>query len=190
MTDCVRATLEDERQTALSRLGSSKALYATTRGAMDGPSVAAANQALSEAIADRLADREASWATDLEDRARSDAERVADLAGESIDPLIDPPLDEDDETFGTLIGWATVAIRLAEQETGYFVGQAQPGDADTIRSVVESREAFRKRVCSAIENAEVDRETVKASAIETVDTAYEAYVDRLDAEGIEPRSIC
>lgn len=190
MTDCVRETLESERQTELSRLGSSKALYATTRGTMEGSQIAAASAALSEAIADRLADREASWAADLEARARSDAETLADLAGEPIDPLIDPVLGEGDEAFGTLIGWATVAIRLAEQETGYFVGQARPGDADTVRSVVKSREAFRERVCSAIEDADADREVVQAAAIETVDLAYDAYVDRLEAEGIEPKSIC
>ncbi|MFB6161904.1 MAG: rubrerythrin family protein [Halococcoides sp.] len=190
MTDCVRETLESERQTELSRLGSSKALYATTRGTMDGPAIAAANRAMSEAIADRLADRDASWAEDLERRARSDAERLADLAGEPGDPLIDPALGEEAAALGTLIGWATVAIRLAEQETGYFVGQARPGDADTVRSVVDSRERFRERVCSAIEDAGVDRDAVEAAAIDLVDAAYEAYVDRLEAEGIEPKSIC
>ncbi|AWB27771.1 hypothetical protein [Halococcoides cellulosivorans] len=191
MTDCVRETLTDERQTELSRLGSSKALYATTRGAMDGPTIVAASAALSDAVADRLADREESWAADLESRAREDAETLSDLAGEPIDPLVDFELaGSEAETLGTLVGWATVAIHLGEQETGYFVGQAQPGDADTVRSVVTNRKEFRKAVCSAVESADVDRDAIESAALDAVDAAYEAYVDRLEAEGIEPKSIC
>ncbi|MFW6436611.1 MAG: hypothetical protein ACOCYZ_03145 [Halococcoides sp.] len=191
MIDCVRDRLADERQTELSRLGSSKALYATTRGAMDGASIAAASRALSLALADRLAAHDAAWAADLEALVREDAETLEDLAGDPVDPLFDPALaDEPAGALGTVLGWATVAIALGEQETGYFVGQAQPGDADTVRSVVDNRTALREAVCETVERVGPDREAIVAAALSTVDAAYDAYVDRLEAEGIEPKSIC
>ena len=148
MTDAtVQDAIEDEYETELSRLGSSKALYALTGGEMETEAVVAG-------LADRAATAAATfdgWADDdafgdffasTAETAREHAERIAETA-EGADPGDDPTppdevlrdLDDAAARLGGLVAWALITDRTLAQAVGFFVGNADTTAADLFRDL-------------------------------------------------------
>ncbi|MHB9287731.1 rubrerythrin family protein [Halobacteriales archaeon Cl-PHB] len=249
VTDLVDAVRE-ANNTELSRLGSSKSLYADTAGEMDAGAVLAA-------MADAthyLAETADGWTTDDDGYADTygtvaETERdhydaiAADL--EAHDPGDRPAALEVLRGFenplsrlGGLLGWTLVVEAKASQATGFFTGQADPQTASTFRAFGDDYEDLRGAIVDAVETAaatedvddalaesgddveyavdqgEADTDSptsamddepgpdhpeirdpdaldaARAAADAVVGAAYDEYVDRLEAQGVNPKPVC
>jgi len=205
-TEFVETVREDNR-TPLSRLGSSKALYADTDGEMDDESVLTAAGARAHHAAGTFAD----WADDEDDEGaaelfataaeteRDHAETVADELGS--DDFGGVPAVQDHlravqgtvERLGAFVGWALAAGNNADQVVGYFVGQASPMTASTFRDVgsdyddhVEAAGAVLDAVC----DGDGDWDQAVAAATATVEADYDAYFGTLESLGVNPKPVC
>lgn len=201
-TDLVTAVREDNR-TELSRLGSSKSLYADTGGEMDPEDVlTAAADALFHA-----AETFEGWAEDdvngtFAAAADAEQERYEALADdvEAHDPgeapaLVDylAGLETPVDRLGGLVGWTLVQENKASQYAGFFTGQADPGTASQFREFGDAYEQLRADAVDALaaiaENPD-DWDRAEATATAAVGAAYEEYVERLEAQGINPKPVC
>jgi hypothetical protein len=197
--------LRDDHETALSRLGSSKSLYALTGGEMNAPSVRAA--AHDEATtAARLFEE---WAESGDDpdampvfRHVADAEQahVDAVGSEEGNPDTNRPMYETLEGFtdftqrlGALAARTLVAKKTAEQMVGFFVGDADPSSADTFRGIRDDYDDQLDEVVAALDEAcKNDRqwEEAKAAADATIEAAYGHYVETLESMGVKPKNVC
>lgn len=197
-----------ETNTALSRLGSSKALYAATNGDLDASTVleaAAAAEYHAATTYDHWAETEQHdqaldvWTTTAEEE-RDHYDRVLAELDTDHDPGDPPPihthlrtLDTPLERGGAFLGRTLAASRSKDQYTGYFVGQANPGLADLFRELgsdlddqMNRGEALLTDLCST----DSDWATAETAAVETIETAYEHYVDTLESLGVNPKPVC
>jgi hypothetical protein len=190
--------VEADRQTELSRLGSSKSLYADTEGELNPDRVLAA-------MADGLHHAAAvlrNWAEDEAGGPSADAadrldEHYETLEGElgghdpgeapaaaaALEGIADP-----DARRGALVGWAMVTDRKAGQVTGYFTGQADPSTASIVREFGEDYEAIRAAALDALGDG--DAAVAAEAADSLVAAAYDEYVERLEAQGVNPKPVC
>lgn len=200
--------LRDEFETELSRLNSSKALYAITEGNMDGPSIRAAadDEALTAAgIFEEWADEETSEeAADLfEDVAEAinGEEGHRDLIGSEeglpdTDRLLYNTLsgfDSTPERVAGLLARTIIARELVSQIVGYFVGEADPQTADTFRTIRGDLDDQRDRALHVLEDvcdSDDEWDDAMAAASATVEAAYDFYVDTLEGMGVEPKNVC
>lgn len=196
-TDIVDA-VESDLQTELSRLGSSKSLYADTEGELEPDRVLGA-------IADgahHAADTFRGWAADADPFADA-ADRLADqyetLEGElgGHEPGDEPAVvaaladaEGESERLGALVGWSLVAERKASQATGFFTGQADPGTASTLRAFGEDFEAIREAALEALADRDGDGEVAAEAANAVVQAAYDAYFETLEDLGVNPKPVC
>lgn len=193
--------LEQTYETELSRLGSSKAMYAVTDGEMDAESVLAA-------MADRAiaaAETFDAWAADEADpradryramaaAAREHADRIA-AAGDGIEPTDRPTpfetflrdLDADAERFAGFVAWAEVTDRTYSQAVAFFVGNADPQGATLFRDI---RSAVAGHLDGLAGPTDTEIERVAEVAGKAVQTAYQHYVDRLESLGIKVKPVC
>jgi hypothetical protein len=193
--------LRANHDTELSRLGSSKALYALTAGEMDGPAVrgAAATEA---AAASDLFDE---WADDGDGAAAERFAAVASAAGERRDaleaeaaetrPLYDAlaALETTPERVGGLLGRSVVAAAYAGQFVGFFVGNADPSAASEFRSFRDEIEGERDAavdLLDAVCEGDDDWGAASAAATAVVEAAYDDYVDTLEGMGVQPKNVC
>ncbi len=188
--------VESSVQTELSRLGSSKSLYAATAGDLDDESVLAAFHDGLVHAADRLGDWDADdpsgpW-SDAADRLVAAAETIADEL-DGYDPgevpagmASLPDVDASDERAGALLGWALVTERTVTQVTGYFTGQADPTTASLVREFGDDVDAVRNTALDAV----VDEDVAVDAAKTVVESAYEAYFETLEDLGVNPKPIC
>lgn len=206
MTDeTIQDDLEDEYETELSRLGSSKALYALTGGEME-----------TEAVVSRLADSAATaaetfegWTDDeafdeffetMAETAGEHAERIAETAddapSEDAEPTDAPTatdevlrdLDDSAARLGGLIAWALITDRTLAQAVGFFVGNADTTAADLFRDL---RADVDVRLEEALAHAEdVDDAAARAAAGQVVEAAYDHYADSLEAMGVKVKPVC
>lgn len=200
------STLETEHETELSRLGSSKALYAITAGEMEPAMVLAA-------MADRArvaAETFDAWATDesaddaaatftaaatgqREAAAALDAPNEVDLPDPG--PLFDrlAALGDTVDRAAGLIAWSMVADATRAQAVGFFVGSADPTTADTFRELREDLDALHEDAVSLL-GAVCDGEDDWKRALEVgggiIEAAYEGYVGVLEDLGIAVKPIC
>lgn len=211
MTDSeafVEAVREDN-QTALSRLGSSKSLYADTGGDID-----------TEPVLEATADAEhAAWQTFLEwadseahEGAREAFETTAAEEQDHYETVVDhlgddeyepgeiPALHEylrglesTVERVGALIGRILASKRSKEQVVGYFVGDADPQTASVFREFggdlddqLERAQALLEDVCESDE----DRDRAQEAASGAIEAAYGEYVENLEAMGANPKPVC
>jgi hypothetical protein len=200
-TDAVR----DDHETALSRLGSSKWVYALTGGEMDGDAVAAAWAAEAGAASETFA----GWADDESDGAAADV--FADVArtaadhgddADSADDAGDPHrpmygalagLETTVERTGGLLAWALVAEQTLAQFVGFFVGDADPSSANTFRDRRSDLQDERERAEALLDDVcddDADWEAARAAADQVVDAAYDDYVETLESMGIKPKNVC
>ncbi|WP_138005017.1 rubrerythrin family protein [Halalkalirubrum salinum] len=211
-SSALRDRIETKNATALSRLGSSKALYAETGGELDATTVLRA-----AAVAERAAQETLEgWAEDeSHEGARETFESIAAVEAEHFETVVsklDDPADEDLDTSdvpaiqavlreyeatidraGALLGRCLVAKKSKEQYTGYFVGDADPRTASVFRELgsdvteqIEQALELIEEVCA--DDADVDQ-AVEA-ATEAIQAAYEEYTDSLESMGVNPKPVC
>lgn len=198
-----------DNETALDRLGSEKALVATTRAALDRETVletAAAAEARAavtfEEWADDEADDEARAAfAETADSERDHSEQVSALgemdAGDpSPDALHDylRGLDDTAARVGAgLVARPLVASRSLLQVINFFVNEGDNAAAETFRDLraetdeqVEAGAALLEQVSESDD----DWERAAMAASEAIDAAYAEYADSLDSLGIDPKPVC
>jgi len=197
--------LRDERETELSRLGSSKSLFAATGGEMVAEPVLVA----AAAVAAGARDAYEGWADDEDDADAADlfadvaggeADRYGTIEGKLDDHDPDPPgiydhlagLDGTAERIGGLLGETLVTDAHLGQVVGFFVGDADPRTASTFREMGGAVEDRLDRVQALAEEVldDDERERALAAADEVVGLAYEEYVDSLEAQGVNPKPVC
>ncbi|SEW16244.1 rubrerythrin family protein [Halobacterium jilantaiense] len=202
-------SVREDNDTALSRLGSSKSLYAATGGEMEaGPvleSAADAEHAAAETFAawtDSEADADAAdafEATAAEERDHYDA-----VLGEldDHDPgQADPSamqqslrgLDSTVERAGGLLGRILATEKSKEQLTGFFVGQADPQTAQLFRDLKGDLDDQLERTLDLLDSVcetDDDWQTASDAADAAVQTAYDEYTEQLEAMGVNPKPVC
>jgi len=194
--------LTDDLETELSRLGSSKWLYALTAGEMDGDAVLAAAATDAAAAAERFE----AWAEDADATAAlfdALAATAADRAETAAaDPDDDPGaertyaalagFDDAVERLGGALGHSLVLDRTVGQMVGFFVGDADPSTAGTFRDLRDGIDADRDRIVDALdERCEGDDwDRAEAAARTVVGAAYDDYVETLESMGIQPKNVC
>ncbi|KAB1187121.1 MULTISPECIES: transcription antitermination protein [Haloferax] len=193
-------SLRDAHETPLSRLGSSKALFAVTGGEMNGDAVraaAAAEAAAAVDLFDTWADDEpnddaATLFSDLADTAREHAETVnADPEGDA--PTIYSVLadfDTTDERLGGALARAVVSLKAVEQMVGFFIGDADPKAANTFRTLKSDLQEQVEGLADAVEELVDDEDAARAAADTVVEAAYDEYVETLEGMGIKPKNVC
>jgi len=200
--DTLVDNVSEARKTELSRLGSSKSLYADTEGEMEPDAVLAAMADSTHHAAALLSD----WADasdreafgDAATRERTIHEAIVDEVG-SYDPgprpaTVDAMADAagTPTRLGALVGWTLVAERKASQATGFFTGQAKPQVASTFRGFGDEYERTRQEALDTLETVCTadDWEDASAGALAVVEAAYDDYVETLEALGINPKPVC
>jgi hypothetical protein len=200
----LEARVRADRETELSRLSSSKALYAATGGEMD-------REAVVRAAADRAAAAHEcyrAWADDgpgadrFEEVAAAEADRLAtvEALGATGDPDRGPreydrlaEFETPAERAGGLLGETLVTDAAVGQTTAFFVGDADPQTASTFREMGEEIDQRREAALALVEAVaadETDRERAREAADAVVEAAYGAYVDGLEAIGVNPKPVC
>lgn len=196
-------TIEADLRTELSRLGSSKSLYADTRGDMEPEPVldaAAANATqtvdiLEEwtsesdlAVFERAADREQAHLDAIVDELGTELSDDGPAAAEALDDA-----SGDAARLGALVGWTLVTERKSTQSSGFFTGQAKPGTASTFRSFGDDYDDTRGEALDALEEVcESDEQWDAAidAATAVISAAYDAYFETLEELGMNPKPVC
>jgi hypothetical protein len=199
--------LRSEHETPLSRLGSSKSVYALTGGEMDGDVVKAEIASELQAVADvartwteeaehdvarELFGDVASFATDHADSlaagdvAEADTDESA-IAGSLADP------GSDVGRAGAIAGGFLVFGKLSEQLVGFFVGDADRKGADQFREFRSEVESLRDDAAASLETLCADEDdwgAAESAAAETIESAYDWYVQTLEGMGVKPKNVC
>ncbi|WP_135829199.1 rubrerythrin family protein [Halorussus halobius] len=205
--------VRDDNETALSRLGSSKSLYAETEGEMEAEGVyraaAAAEHAASETF-QNWADDEAggqqvreAFAAFAEQERDHYEQVVAKLDGETVDdhdpgevPAIHEylrDLDGDAARVGGFLGRTLASEKSKEQMVGFFVGQADPQTAQLFRDLGGDLDGQLERgteVLAAVCDGEDDWDEALAAASGAIQAAYEEYTETLEGMGVNPKPVC
>jgi len=191
--------IEQEGQTELSRLGSSKSLYADTEGDMDTEPVLRAAADSAAAATETFEGWDGAVFADAAERAREHYDDIVDEldeheAGDS--PAVATALtdaDGDIERLGATVGWALVVERKSTQSSGYFTGQAQPGTASTFRSFGNDYEAIREATLDALDeqcDSKDEYERAAEAAATVIQAAYDEYFETLESLGMNPKPVC
>ncbi|ACV12526.1 conserved hypothetical protein [Halorhabdus utahensis DSM 12940] len=200
--------IRDDNDTALSRLGSSKALYADTAGDMDDETVlsAAADAEHHAAVtyeqwaADEGNDEAADAFEETAAEERDHYERVAGKLddhepSEGVPAIQDylRGLDGTVERLGGFVGRTIAAEKSKEQFTGYFVGEADPQTAQLFRDVGGDLDPQLERAGELLESvceSDDDWEQAAEAASAAIQTAYDAYTESLESMGVNPKPVC
>ncbi|WP_435196964.1 rubrerythrin family protein [Natronomonas sp. EA1] len=205
--DSLLEAVREDNRTALSRLGSSKSLYADTKGEMDADTVLTAAADAEFAAAETFAQ----WA---------DAEPVEDVAAAFDESAAEErdhydrvaaKLDDHDpgdisaiqaylrgcdttlERLGGFLGRTLAAEKSKEQLVGFFVGQADPKTSQLFRELGADLDDQLERVSALLEahcDDERDWETAKTAAGAAIQAAYDEYTERLEGMGVNPKPVC
>ena len=196
--------LRDAHGTELSRLSSSKAVYALTDGEMDGDAVRAGTaRELHElaSVLDGWAGTSETEAADLFADAAEFAATSADdfdgeapeesAAGVTADALA--ACESDRERLAGAAAAFLVLEELAGQLVGFFVGDADRTSADEFREFRAELGDYRDEAAALLADHcgdESDWETAHEVGADVVDGAYDWYVDTLESMGVEPKNVC
>jgi hypothetical protein len=199
--------VKDENETALSRLGSSKSLYADTEGEMEPEEVLTAAATAEHHAAETYE----AWADEEEGDV---AEAFAETAAEERDhydtvvgeldahepgevPAIQEYLRDLDgtvERIGGFVGRTLAAEKSKGQLTGFFTGQADPQTASLFRGMSGDLEAQLERATDLLEaecgDDEECWERAQEAATGAIQAAYEEYTERLESMGVNPKPVC
>jgi len=195
-------TLTGDLETELSRIGSSKWLYALTDGDMTGDAVRVAAAADAAAAAETFE----AWAADADgdieslcDALAADAVDRRDALGVDADPTdrrtydalttLDDPIDR----AGGALGYVLVLDRTIGQMVGFFVGDADPSTANQFRDLRDGVDDVREQVVDTLDDQctdddQWDRAADAATAI--IDATYDDYVETLESMGVKPKNVC
>jgi hypothetical protein len=210
--DSFLAGVRADNETALSRLGSSKSLYALTGGEMEREAVLSVAADVSHAGATAFeafrADSTVEAASEAfvavgdlaSDRATIVGERIADRYDHDPHAVVgglsaygDGSGASDVERLGAAVGYLLVAGKLAEQVTGFFTGEADPSTASDFRSYRGDLEDGEEDVLAAlavVADGEGAWETAQEAASAVVQHAYDVYTSRLEDMGVNPKPVC
>jgi len=207
--DAFVEAVSEDNQTALSRLGSSKSLYANTGGEID-----------TEPVLEATADAEyAAWQTfrewaddEADDEARAAFETTAEEEQNHYE-TVDGKLDDDEyepneipqlheylrdredtvERVGALVGRILASQRSKDQVVGYFVGDADPQTASLFRGFGEDLDDQLERAKTLLEtvcDGDEDRDRAQEAASGAIQAAYDEYVETLEGMGANPKPVC
>ena len=205
-TELLEAVREDSR-TELSRLGSSKALYADTMGELEVETVLRSAATAEHAAAETYAAWAETESGDVADAFRATAEEernhydtVLDQLGADHEPGELPAiqtylrdLENTVERVGGFLGRTLAAEKSKEQVTGFFVGQAKPRVASTFRGMGGDLDAQLERATALLDalcDSDADWERAREAANGAITAAYEEYVERLEGMGVNPKPVC
>ena len=186
--------VRSENNTELSRLGSSKSLYADTGGEMESGPVLEAMADLTHHAAE-VFER---WGEPFGEAADTEREHYGTVAGdlEAHEPGDRPAVVEafagfetEVDRLGAAVGYTLVAEEKASQATGFFTGQADPQTASVFRDIASDYERLRGALLDGLA-AHDDADAAVAAATAVVGAAYEDYVDRLESMGVNPKPVC
>lgn len=202
-------SVRDDNDTALSRLGSSKSLYAATGGDLEPDEVLHAAANAEHAAAETFA----AWAAD-EGHDTPAGETFADAADQEREHY-ETVLNELDEfepsddvsamqaylrdiditagRVGGMIGRILATEKSKEQYTGFFTGQADPMTANTFRGLKDDLDgqldAARDLLAEVCED-DADWDAAKDAADGAIQAAYEEYTEQLESMGVNPKPVC
>jgi len=201
--DAVRA----ENETELSRLGSSKSLFADTGGEMNAEDVLTAAATAEHHAAEtyrQWADAESGEVAEaFAETEREERSHYGTVAGELDDhepgavPAIQAYLRGLDDTaarLGGFVGRTIAAEKSKTQITGFFVGDADPQTAGLFREMGDDLDAQMSRAAALLDAECGDDEErwdrAREAADETIQAAYEEYTDALESMGVNPKPVC
>lgn len=202
-------TVREANQTPLSRLGSSKSLYADTAGEIDTEPVLEAMARAEHAAWQTFQ----AWADDESNEAvqaffervaveeRDHFDRVTDRLGGEVDtsgavPAIHESLRNCTgtvERLGAFVGRTLASKRSKEQVVGYFVGDADPQTAAMVREFGEELDDELSDAMSLLAELSVDEpaeDRAYEAASGAITAAYDEYVESLEAMGVNPKPVC
>lgn len=199
-------TVQSETETELSRLGSSKSLYAETNGEMEASEVltaaATAEYHAAETYETWAESESGATAEAFAETASEERDHYETVAGEleSHEPGEVPAiqsylrgLEGTVERLGGFVGRTLAAEKSKTQVTGFFVGSADPQTAQLFRSMGDDLDAQLARAKDRLE-AECDDDGDWNLALEAatgaIDAAYEEYTTRLESMGVNPKPVC
>jgi len=206
-SDAFEAAVRGDNETALSRLGSSKSLYADTAGEMEPGDVLAAAATAEHHAAETYA----AWAEDepgavgeaFAETEREERDHYGAVAGEldAHEPGAVPAiqaylrgLEGTAERLGGFVGRTVAAEKSKEQVTGFFVGDADPQTAQLFRGMGDDLEAQLERAGDLLESECGDDEECWDRALEAangaIQAAYEEYTEQLESMGVNPKPVC
>jgi rubrerythrin len=205
-------SVRDDNETALSRLGSSKSLYAETEGEMEPETVfraaADAEYAASETFGEWADDAEAEEVretfVDFADQERDHYEQVlGKLDGETPDdheprevPAIHEylrGLEDGPARVGGFLGRTLASEKSKEQMVGFFVGQADPQTAQLFRDLGDDLDGQLERgteLLAEVCESEADWDAALESASGAIQAAYDEYTETLEGMGVNPKPVC
>jgi hypothetical protein len=202
----VLETLEEDFETEISRLGSSKALYAISSGDMDGDVVlgslaARANETASiiagwsettdsdeaSSLFDSIAAGVEEYAADLADLASEASGSGSTVFHEYLSSVESLP-----RQLGALLGWLVVSDQSYLQGVRFFVGSKHSESADLLRDIRGEIDEYQDDVITVIDSVcdEDEVDAVVAAASGLVEAAYDEYVESLESMGIDVKPIC
>ena len=200
--------VRDANETALSRLGSSKSLYAATGGEMDPEDVFRAAADSEDAAAETFEE----WADSEDDDAAREAfaefadeerdhyEKVVGKLGEDHEPSEVPALhdylrgvEDTQGRVGGLLGRILASDQSKSQMVGFFVGQADPQTAQLFRDLGDDLDGQLERATDLLEavcESDDDYERATEAAGGAIQAAYEEYTESLESMGVNPKPVC
>lgn len=198
--------VRSDSETALSRLGSSKSLYADTEGEMGASEVltaaATAEYHAAETYETWAESETGDTAGAFEETAREERSHYETVAGEldSHEPGEVPAiqsylrgLEGTVERLGGFVGRTLAAEKSKTQVTGFFVGNADPQTAQLFRSMGDDLDAQLARASERLEaecGSEEDWERAREAANGAIEAAYDEYTERLESMGVNPKPVC
>ncbi|USZ67049.1 rubrerythrin family protein [Halorussus salilacus] len=201
--------VRDDNETALSRLGSSKSLYAETEGEMDPDAVfraaAEAEHAASETFQKWADDGDAAEAVreafaEFAAQERDHYEQVVGKLDSDHEPSDTPAIHEylrgiedDAGRVGGFLGRTLASEKSKAQMVGFFVGQADPQTAQVFRDLggdlegqIERGTELLAEVCESDEDYERALEVASGA----IQAAYDEYTETLEGMGVNPKPVC
>lgn len=199
-------TVRDDNETALSRLGSSKSLYADTQGEMEPEEVLTAAATSEHHAAETYEAWAESESDDVDEAfaktASEERGHYETVAGEleRHEPGDTPAiqtylrgLEGTVERLGGVVGRTLAAEQSKTQVTGFFVGNADPQTAGLFRSMDDDLEAQLARASELLESrcdSDDDWERALSAASSAIQAAYDEYTERLESMGVNPKPVC
>ncbi|WP_435123720.1 transcription antitermination protein [Halobaculum sp. D14] len=197
--------VRDAHETPLSRLGSSKSLYALTGGEMAADAVRGAVAAEYDAAAETFeawsADEGSGDAAALfgavaeESRDARDAVAPDDGPADRDYPEYETLADLDASTAraGGLYARCLLAHTRVAQAVGFFVGDADPTTAAEFRGHRDDLDGRREDALDLLAelcDTDDDWAAARNAADAVVEAAYDDYVDTLEGMGVQPKNVC
>lgn len=198
--------LRDAHETELTRLGSSKAVYAFTDGEMTGDAVRTGTARELHALAPVLRE----WSGSAPGEAAALFADIASFAAETAETFDSEVVPGEPGSLTHVTAEPLTAVggdarpagvaaaflvleELAGQLVGFFVGDADRKSADEFREF-RTELAGHRDEAAALLDTNCESETDWAVAEEVgrgiVDGAYDWYVETLESMGVEPKNIC